>query len=80
VWLTLPDDVDGDRVARSALEGGVTVLPGSKFFASHDTPYPKNHLRVAYSHATVDEVVDGIGRLAAAYRAVTASRAPAIIG
>jgi 2-aminoadipate transaminase len=79
VWLTLPDDVDGDRVARSALEGGVTVLPGSKFFASHDTPYPKNHLRVAYSHATTDEVVDGIGRLATAYRAVTAGRAPAII-
>jgi 2-aminoadipate transaminase len=79
VWLTLPDDVDGDRVARAAIEAGVTVLPGSKFFASHDTPYPRNHLRVAYSHATTDEVDDGIRRLATAYRSVTAGRAPAAI-
>ena len=69
VWLTLPDDADGDAIARSANEGGVTVLPGSKFFASSDVPHPKNHLRVAYSHATPDEIVDGIRRLAAAARA-----------
>jgi 2-aminoadipate transaminase len=80
VWLTLPEDVDGDRLARDASAGGVTVLPGSKFFASADTPQPKNHLRVAYSHATTDEVDDGIRRLATAYRAMTATRTPAAIG
>jgi 2-aminoadipate transaminase len=77
VWLTLPDGVDGDRVARLALDGGVTVLAGSKFFASSDTPHPKNHLRVAYSHATAEEVDSGIRLLAAAYRTVTADRAAA---
>jgi DNA-binding transcriptional MocR family regulator len=66
-------------VARLALEGGVTVLPGSKFFASADTPHPKNHLRVAYSHATTDEVDAGIRMLATAYRAVTADRAAATV-
>jgi 2-aminoadipate transaminase len=79
VWLTLPDGVDGDRVARLALDGGVTVLAGSKFFASPDKPYPRNHLRVAYSHATADEVDNGIRMLAAAYRAVTGDRAAATI-
>ena len=74
VWLTLPDDADGDAIARSAIEGGVTVLPGSKFFARSDVPYPKNHLRVAYSHATPDEIDDGIRRLATAYRTVTADK------
>jgi len=78
VWLTLPDDADGDAIARSANEGGVTVLPGSKFFASSDVPHPKNHLRVAYSHATPDEIDDGIRRLAAAARA-TAGRSTATV-
>ena len=79
VWVTLPEGVDGDRVARLALDGGVTVLPGSKFFARSDAPYPKNHLRIAYSHATVDEVETGIRILAAAYRAVTSDRAAATV-
>jgi 2-aminoadipate transaminase len=79
VWLTLPDDVDGDRLARSANECGVTILPGSKFFASADAPPPKNHLRIAYSHATPDEVDDGIRRLATAYRAMNADSAPATV-
>ena len=30
VWVTLPDDVDGDRLARSASECGVTVLAGQQ--------------------------------------------------
>lgn len=79
VWLTLPEDVDGDLVARTAIDGGVTVIPGSKFFARHDGPFPKNHLRVAYSHATVAEIEDGIRRLATAYRAVSARRTQAVV-
>jgi len=79
VWLTLPGDVDGDLLARSAIDCGVTVLPGSKFFASADVPHPKNHLRVAYSHATTEEIDDGIRRLATAYRAITAGRSQAIV-
>jgi len=79
VWLTLPEDVDCDRLARSAIDGGVTVLPGSKFFASSDVPHPKNRLRVAYSHATAEEIDDGIRRLATAYRAITAGSSQAVV-
>ena len=79
VWLTFPDDVDCDRLARSAIDGGVTVLPGSKFFASSDVPHPKNHLRVAYSHATTEEIDDGIRRLATAYRAIAAGSSQAVL-
>jgi 2-aminoadipate transaminase len=68
VWLTLPDDVDGDVLARMASEAGVTVLAGSKFFAPGAAAHPKNHLRIAYSHATPEEIDDGIRRLATAYR------------
>lgn len=78
VWVTLPDGADGDAIARSAIEGGVTVLPGSKFFASSDVPHPKNHLRIAYSHATPDEIDDGIRRLATAFRTVMAEKAATV--
>jgi 2-aminoadipate transaminase len=80
IWLTLADRVDGDRLARAASEGGVTVLPGSKFFANPDVPHPRNHLRIAYSHATSEEVDDGIRRLAAAYRAMNSAKTPAGVG
>jgi 2-aminoadipate transaminase len=80
VWLTLPEDVDGDQLARSANESGVTVLPGSKFFANPDVSHPKNHLRIAYSHATPAEVSDGIRRLATAYRTMTAGNPHATVG
>ena len=79
VWVTLPDGADGDAIARSAIEGGVTVLPGSKFFASSDVPFPKNHLRIAYSHATPDEIDDGIRRLATAFRTVTAEKTATVV-
>jgi 2-aminoadipate transaminase len=78
VWVTLPDGADGDAIARSAIEGGVTVLPGSKFFASSDVPHPKNHLRIAYSHATPEEIDDGIRRLATAFRTVMAEKAATV--
>lgn len=79
VWLTLPEDVDGDLLARAAIDCGVTVLPGSKFFASSDVPHPKNHLRIAYSHATTEEIHDGIRRLATAFRAIAAGQSQAIV-
>lgn len=75
VWLTLPDEMDGDVVAGSASDAGVTVLPGSRFFARADVEHPKNHLRVAYSHATTAEIDDGIRRLATAFRGVASGMA-----
>ena len=79
VWLTLPEDVNGDALARAASEAGITVIAGSKFFAGFDGSHHQNHLRVAYSHATPDEIEDGIRRLATAYRTITsaASHQPA---
>ena len=71
VWITLPREVDGDLLARLASEHGVTLLPGSRFFADSERASPKNHLRIAYSHATPAEIDDGIRRLAATYRTMS---------
>ncbi|MEJ7813490.1 MAG: PLP-dependent aminotransferase family protein [Gemmatimonadaceae bacterium] len=79
LWLTLPGDTDGDELARCASESGVTVLPGSRFFARADAGHPRHHLRVAYSHATPDEIDDGFRRLASALRTVAAGGAAAMV-
>lgn len=69
VWLTLPPQVDGDELARRAAGEGVTVIPGSSFFAGPD--HPRNHVRLAYSHASPEGIDEGVQRLARAYASMT---------
>ena len=66
IWATLGDNVDGDAVAACAAANGVTIIPGSKFFAN---PGPKHHVRLAFSHATHAEIDDGVHRVAEAVSA-----------
>ena len=74
LWLTLPANVDGDALTRRASEAGVTVLAGSKFFARSDVGHPRNHVRLAYSHANLDEIDEGIRRLAREFRTLSTER------
>lgn len=64
LWLTLPAGMDGDELAQAANEAGVTIISGSKFFARADAGHPKNHVRLAFSHAAHHEIDDGVRRLA----------------
>lgn len=70
VWLTLPEHVDGDRLAARAHDGGVHLIAGSRFFAGHAIDVPRNHIRLAYSYATPDQIDDGVQRLGAIYRSI----------
>lgn len=75
LWVTLPIGIDGDRLAEMAEREGVIVLAGSKFFADHGglpagSASPKNFIRVAYSHATPEQIDEGVNRIARAFRAV----------
>jgi DNA-binding transcriptional MocR family regulator len=79
VWLELPAGTDADEVARLARDAGVIVLPGSRFFARGDVPHPANFLRLAFSHATADEIDEGVRRLAAASGAASGSAAAAAL-
>jgi 2-aminoadipate transaminase len=67
VWLTLPQGTDGDAVAACAASNGVAIIAGSKFFAN---PGPKHHVRLAFSHASHDEIDEGVRRVAEASHAV----------
>jgi 2-aminoadipate transaminase len=77
VWATLPAGVDGDALAKKAAEDGVNIIPGSKFFAGQGG-YPQNtrpgrdHIRLSYSYATLDQIDEGVRRLGQAYRALQA--------
>lgn len=78
VWLEFPDNVDTDALTKRAAEFGATMIPGSKFFAgagpsSAKTPGPpKNFARLAYSHASPDEIEEGVRRIASALRSMRA--------
>lgn len=78
IWVKLPPHVDGDAVAKRAAERGVNIIPGTKFFAL-DNDYPsnrstaRNHIRLSYSFATLEEIDEGIVRLADALREVGSS-------
>jgi 2-aminoadipate transaminase len=74
LWLTLPAEVDGDKLAERALNEKVGVISGSKFFAGagpNRRGAPKNHVRLCYSHADPNEIKEAIRRLARAVRSMS---------
>jgi 2-aminoadipate transaminase len=71
LWVTLPTNIDADKLTERALKEKVGIIPGSKFFAGagpKGTGAPKNNIRLCYSHANPEEIAEGIGRLARAIR------------
>jgi DNA-binding transcriptional MocR family regulator len=69
LWITLPQGVDGDELARRAAQVGVNLIAGSRFYASGGKQLASsNHIRLSYSYASPEEVDRGIRRLADVYR------------
>jgi len=70
LWLRFPDGTDTDRLAALAEAQGVQVLPASHF---HATPGAQPYVRLAYSYASPSEIVEGVRRLAQAFRQLGAA-------
>lgn len=66
LWIELPDDVRADDVFTAAAERGVAVVKGSDFLLEGG----EHALRLAYSAVTVEQIQEGVRRLAAAVQAV----------
>ena len=66
LWVELPDDVDVDLLVPEATARGVAVVKGSDFLLEGG----QHALRLAYSAVTVDQIDEGVRRLAEAVRAV----------
>lgn len=61
VWLTAPATVDTSRLAESALERHVAIVPGGPFYANGG---PANTARLAFSNPTPESIAIGVRRLA----------------
>jgi 2-aminoadipate transaminase len=73
MWVTLPEGSDIDSIFAAAQERGVAIVKGTDFLleGGHNT------LRLAYSGVTVDQIDEGVRRLADAVHAVSGEPAPA---
>ncbi|MEA2293937.1 MAG: 2-aminoadipate transaminase [Solirubrobacteraceae bacterium] len=66
MWVELPEAVDVDQLAPAAAERGVVFVKGTDFLLEGG----QNTLRLAYSGVTVDQIGEGISRLADAVRSL----------
>ena len=68
LWIDLPADVDVDKLFPAAMKKGVAIVKGSDFLLEGG----KNSVRLAYSAVTVDQIDEGVRRLAEAIDEVRA--------
>ena len=71
LWVDLPEGSDVAQLVAAAKERGVVFVPGTDFLLEGG----QNSLRLAYSGVTVEQIEEGVGRLAEAYRGVAAAAA-----
>ena len=64
VWLTLPR-CDVEQLAAHLLQQGVAVVPGSVFYPADVGAPPCCAVRLSFTHAEPDALVEGVSRIAA---------------
>jgi 2-aminoadipate transaminase len=72
LWLTLPPEIDADRMMARAIEAGVIYVIGEAFYVSGEG---KNTLRLSFSAPSHERIETGVTRLATALRDELAARA-----
>lgn len=68
IWVRLPDGLDATRVAGASGQHGVSFVPGSSFGAGFE-----QYVRLAFSSPPLDQLEEGVRRLAAACRSTLAT-------
>jgi 2-aminoadipate transaminase len=72
LWLTLPPEIDADRMMARAIEAGVIYVIGEAFYVNGEG---KNTLRLSFSAPSHERIETGVTRLATALRDELAARA-----
>jgi 2-aminoadipate transaminase len=67
MWVTLPETADIDLIFSAAQDRGVAIVKGTDFLLEGG----RNTLRLAYSGVTVDQIDEGVRRLADAVHSVS---------
>jgi len=61
IWLTLPEEIDADRMFDQAIESKVAFIPGSQFYPAGEKKH--NEIRLNFSYPAIEEIKEGIERL-----------------
>ena len=67
IWPTLPADIPAKALAAKAEQLGVTIVPGTGFYANGQG---NDHIRLAFSYQSDANIVEGITRIGQAMRAM----------
>ncbi|MEN8208000.1 MAG: PLP-dependent aminotransferase family protein, partial [Candidatus Fermentibacteria bacterium] len=65
LWLTLPEGMSADDLFPKAVDENVAYVPGSAFFPNNDD---FRSMRLNFSYASEEQIVEGVKRLAAVVR------------
>jgi len=73
LWARLPEEMNSARLLEAALRQKVAFVPGDAFFAgSADSAENNRYLRLNFSNAKPDMIVEGIRRLGQVIKEQTA--------
>lgn len=56
LWVELPESLNATDLLMEAVNRGVAYIPGSNFYTTNTN----NHIRLNYSHPSIDDIVEGI--------------------
>ena len=56
LWVELPESINTTELLMEAVKRGVAYIPGSNFY----TTETHNHIRLNYSHPSIDDIVEGV--------------------
>lgn len=74
IWVTLPEGLSAPAILPQCREAGVDFIPGPAFYADGSG---ERHLRLSYSAVTLEQIDEGIARLAQVVQRAMASVAAA---
>ena len=62
IWVTLPENVDSQKLAGAAGAEGIAINPGPEWTVYGEQN--KNRMRLCFGHPTIDNIREGVAKLA----------------
>jgi len=62
IWVTLPENVDSQKLATAAAAEGIAINPGPEWTVYGDQN--KHRMRLCFGHPTIDNIREGVAILA----------------
>jgi 2-aminoadipate transaminase len=67
LWVTVPQSIDTRQLFYKAIEHKVAFVPGDAFYGENPA---LNHMRINFSYASREQLVEAVKRLAGCMKAV----------